>query len=49
VSIGEKPTPTTSELYEALRDHKPGDKVDVRIMRDGAEQPVTVTLGDRPS
>jgi serine protease DegQ len=49
VSIGETKTPTTSELYEALRDHKPGDKVDVRVIRDGAEQPVTVTLGDRPS
>jgi serine protease DegQ len=49
LSIGGKPTPTTSELYEVLRAYKPGDKVEVRIIRDGAEQPVTVTLGDRPS
>jgi serine protease DegQ len=49
VSLGGTATPTTSELYEALRHHKPGDKVDVRIIRDGAEQTVTVTLGDRPS
>jgi serine protease DegQ len=49
VNIGGTPTPTTSELYEALRDHKPGDKVEVRVIRDGAEQPVTVTLGERPS
>jgi serine protease DegQ len=49
LSVGGTPTPTTSELYEALRDHKPGDEVDVRIIRDGAQQPITVTLGDRPS
>jgi S1-C subfamily serine protease len=49
VSLGGTPTPTTSELYQALRQHKPGDEVDVRIVRDGAEQTVTVTLGDRPS
>jgi serine protease DegQ len=49
VNIGGTPTPTTSELYEALRDHKPGDKVEVRVIRDGAEQPIMVTLGDRPS
>jgi serine protease DegQ len=49
VSIGGRPTPTTSALYEVLRDHKPGEKVEVRIIRDGAKQPIMVTLGDRPS
>jgi serine protease DegQ len=49
VSIGGTPTPTTSELYQALRDHKPGDKVEVQIIRDGVKQPLKVTLGDRPN
>jgi S1-C subfamily serine protease len=39
----------TSALYEALRHHRPRDKVDARVICDGAEQTVTVTLGDRPA
>jgi len=49
VSVGGTPTPTTSALYEVLRRHKPGDEVEMRVVRDGTERPVTVTLGDRPS
>jgi serine protease DegQ len=49
VSIGGTPTPTVSDLYAALRRHEPGEKVEVRVLRGGDEQTVTVTLGDRPS
>ncbi len=31
----------------ALRDHAPGDEVDIVVMRDGERVTVTVTLGDR--
>jgi serine protease DegQ len=47
--LGATPTPTPSDLYAALRRHQPGDKVDLRIVRERAEETVTVTLGSRPS
>jgi hypothetical protein len=45
--IGEKPVDDLQGMTDALRDHKPGDVVDVVVERDG--QPVTlkVTLGTR--
>jgi S1-C subfamily serine protease len=49
LSVGGTPTPTPSDLYAALRQRKPGEKVDVRVLRDGAERTVSVTLGDRPA
>jgi S1-C subfamily serine protease len=49
LSVGGTPTPTPSDLYAALRQHKPGEKVDVRVLRAGAERTVSVTLGDRPA
>jgi serine protease DegQ len=49
VSVGGTATPTLSDLYAALRHHKPGEKVDVRVVRNGTEQTITVTLGERPS
>jgi serine protease Do len=33
------------DLSEAIRDHKPGDKVTVTISRDGKEQKIPVVLG----
>lgn len=38
------------DLYDytyALRDHKPGDTVEIVVLRDGKEVPLTVTLGHR--
>ncbi|MCW2525464.1 MAG: Peptidase and chymotrypsin/Hap [Pseudonocardiales bacterium] len=36
---------TTEDLSVAVSQHKPGDVVDVRYERDGAEQTIKVTLG----
>jgi putative serine protease PepD len=34
-------------LVALIRDHQPGDKVTVKLVRDGRERTVTVTLGER--
>ena len=39
-------TPTTSP--PAIEDNKPGDKVDVKVERNGSEHTIQVTLGQRP-
>ena len=38
-----------AELQSAVDAHKPGDKVQVTITRDGKSRTVTVTLGTRPA
>jgi len=48
VQIGDKPVSSQVDLFSYLRGKKPGDKVDVTIVRDGKEQTLTVTLGSRP-
>ncbi len=45
--IGEVPVPDLQAMTNALRTHRAGDVVDITILRDGAEQRVTVTLGSR--
>ena len=35
------------DLFAALDDLKPGDKVDLDIVREGNQEQVTVTLGER--
>jgi S1-C subfamily serine protease len=40
---------SSDELGTAVRKHRPGDRVEVRWQRDGAERSVTVTLGQAPS
>ncbi|MFB6143397.1 MAG: S1C family serine protease [Halorientalis sp.] len=49
VRMGEEPTPSRQRLatYLAL-ETSPGDTIPVRIIRDGREQTVDLTLGDRP-
>jgi serine protease DegQ len=49
VSLDGTPIRTLSDLYAALRQQRPGDRVGIRVVRDGAEQTITVTLGDRPA
>jgi serine protease Do len=39
----------SSALYAIDRDKKPGDKVQLSVDRNGQEQSVTVTLGERPA
>ncbi len=36
------------DLIAAIDSHQPGDEVTLDVLRDGAEQQVDVTLGDRP-
>lgn len=47
VAIGGMATPDLQAMTDALRAHKAGDVVDVRFLRAGTEQKVTVTLGTR--
>ncbi|HSE67597.1 MAG TPA: M28 family peptidase [Gemmatimonadales bacterium] len=49
VSIGGMATPDLQAMTNALRAHKAGDVVDVRYVRGGVEQTVSVTLGTRGS
>jgi serine protease Do len=44
-SIGNKKIETTDDVTEAIRSHKPGDKVNITYLRDGKEQKQTVELG----
>jgi predicted metalloprotease with PDZ domain len=47
IRIGEYPVPDLQGMTDALLQYKPGDQVEVRFLRDGAEQKVTATLGSR--
>jgi len=48
-SMNKEPA-TSYELFtEALRSRRPGDKVDLEILRDGKLIPVSVTLDERPT
>jgi S1-C subfamily serine protease len=48
VGIDETPTPNYEALRDAVSQKRPGDKVDLKIYRDGAKKTVTVTLGQAP-
>jgi 2-alkenal reductase len=39
----------STSLRQLLLRHKPGDTVGITVLRDGQEQSLTVTLGERPS
>ncbi|MDX2120803.1 MAG: M28 family peptidase [Gemmatimonadota bacterium] len=47
IRLGETVVSDLQALTSALRQHKPGDVVELRFLRDGAEQRVSVTLGTR--
>jgi serine protease Do len=44
-SIGGKKVQDADDVSEAIRSHKPGDKVDINILRDGKEQKLNAELG----
>ena len=48
VALGDAPIEDTGDLLGALRDYQPGDTADLTIVRDGDEQTLSVTLGERP-
>lgn len=48
VRVDDSPIASGTDLAAAIRVRKPGDKVRLTVFRDGAEQEVTVTLGQSP-
>jgi S1-C subfamily serine protease len=44
-----KPITGMDEVISAVNDRKPGDDLKLTVLRDGDEQEITVTLGDRPA
>ncbi len=48
VQFGEKPIQNLYDFTYALREHKPGDLVPVKVLRDGKALQVNVTLTKRP-
>ena len=49
VAIDEKPIEAAEDLTTVLTGYDPGDTVDVYVFRDGKEQVISVTLGQRPA
>jgi S1-C subfamily serine protease len=49
VKVGDRQMVESPDLLVAIRDRKPGDRVDVTIDRDGATLVITVTLEERPA
>jgi putative serine protease PepD len=39
----------SDDLVSRIRDHKPGDRVALKVVRNGKEQTATATLADRPA
>ncbi len=48
VALDDTPIENTGDLLGALRDYQPGDTVGLTIVREGDEQTLDVTLGERP-
>ena len=48
VAIDGKPIHIPEDLIAVVRSHKPGDTLQVNLVRDGAQQTVSVTLAERP-
>jgi S1-C subfamily serine protease len=49
VAVAGQPTPDSAALQSVLAAHKPGDRVQLRILRPGGEMTGTVTLGSLSS
>lgn len=47
VGLDNKPVKQQRELFEALDEKRPGDTVQVELLRDGQKVTVTVELGGR--
>jgi len=44
---GEKVT-SSDELIRMIRDHRPGDNIELKLLRDGEILSIRVTLGEKP-
>jgi S1-C subfamily serine protease len=49
VSINGSEVKTADDLTSQIRDHKSGDEIAVKVLRDGKEREIKVTLGERNS
>jgi S1-C subfamily serine protease len=49
VSIDGKAIENYSEMIAAIRAHKPGDQVTLKVVRGGSETTITATLTQRPA
>ncbi len=47
VSVDEAATDGRAGVIAAIRDHEPGDRIPVVVVRDGEEQTFDVTLDER--
>ena len=47
VAIDGKPVETSSEVADTVREHEPGDEIEITIERESKEQTLTATLGRR--
>jgi serine protease DegQ len=47
-SVGDEPIRQVEDLLSLLRERAPGDEIELRILREGEEQTISVTLTDRP-
>ncbi len=48
IKVGDRAIGTIYDYMESMNKHKPGDKVDVVVKRDGKDVKLPVTLGSRP-
>jgi S1-C subfamily serine protease len=49
VGVGDQRIETPTQLADAVRSHKPGDELSLRVTRDDHTRTVVVTLGNAPS
>jgi putative serine protease PepD len=47
-SAGDRAIAEPSDLSTAILDYKPGDRVELRVVRDGEQRTIEVQLGTRP-
>jgi S1-C subfamily serine protease len=47
--LGDAPVRAADDLYQFVEDHRPGQRVTARLLRDGVEHKVVLTLRERPS
>ncbi|MFA4985164.1 MAG: PDZ domain-containing protein [Candidatus Brocadiia bacterium] len=47
LTVGGQPVANIDELFGILKQHVPGDVIEIVLWREGKEAPVTVTLGNR--
>ncbi len=48
IKVGDRAIGTIYDYMESMNKHKPGEKVEVVVKRDGKDVKLPVTLGSRP-